>query len=111
MFSYFAQVGALNTFWRGAENFETRASFLWTDVTGMLWAVSQAAPLRRVVVTENLKLYQYRQGDPAAGYASGGCVRVLFCCDERFYITGWFGFYGCVRCIAHRASCVCACMM
>ena len=43
----------------------------WTDVKGMLWAVSQAAPLRRVLVTNNLKLYEYRNGG-AAGYASGG---------------------------------------
>lgn len=68
---YRIDVGALDTFWRGAENFETRAAHLWTDVTGMLWAVSQAAPLRRLVVTENLKLYEYRGGG-AAGYASGG---------------------------------------
>ena len=35
------------------------------------WAVSQASPLRRLLVTENLKLYEYRGGG-AAGYASGG---------------------------------------
>ena len=64
-------IGALQTFWRGAENFETRADHQWTDVKGMLWAVSQAAPLRRLLVTNNLKLYEYRSGG-AAGYASGG---------------------------------------
>ena len=37
----------------------------------MLWAVSQAAPLRRLVVANSLKLYEYRGGG-AAGYASGG---------------------------------------
>ena len=68
---YDIDVGALDTFWRGAENFETRANFLWTDTVGMLWAVSQASPLRRVVVAENLKLFEYRGGG-AAGYASGG---------------------------------------
>ena len=35
------------------------------------WAVSQASPLRRLLVTENLKLYEYRGGG-AAGWASGG---------------------------------------
>ena len=37
----------------------------------MLWAVSQASPLRRLVIKNNLKLYEYRGGG-AAGYASGG---------------------------------------
>ena len=39
---------------------------------GMLWAVSQAAPLRRVHVTNNLDLFQYVPPAPAAGYSSGG---------------------------------------
>jgi hypothetical protein len=68
---YDIDVGALQTFWRSAENFETRADHQWTDFKGMLWAVSQASPLRRIVVTENLKLYEYRGGG-ASGYASGG---------------------------------------
>ena len=38
---------------------------------GMLWAVSQAAPLRRVHVQTSLLLFQYTFGD-AAGFASGG---------------------------------------
>ena len=37
----------------------------------MLWAVSQAAPLRRVVVNGGLSLYEYTSGC-CAGYASGG---------------------------------------
>ena len=64
--------GSLDTFWRSAENF-------WQDVTGdatntsnasnaagLLWAVSQAAPLRRVRVTGDLQLSQ------PPYYASGG---------------------------------------
>merc|ERR550532_2151758 len=57
--------GALSTFWRGAENFETRGD--------MLWAVSQAAPLRRVIVDGDLNLAQYVP-DVGMGYASGGFV-------------------------------------
>ena len=37
----------------------------------MLWAVSQACPLRRLVIKNNLKLFEYKGGG-AAGYASGG---------------------------------------
>ena len=37
----------------------------------MVWAVSQASPLRRTVVDGNLSLFHYT-GGPAAGYASGG---------------------------------------
>ena len=37
----------------------------------MLWAVSQASPLRRVIIEGNLQLYQHNSG-AAAGYASGG---------------------------------------
>ena len=37
----------------------------------MLWAVSQASPLRRLVIKNNLKLFEYKGGG-AAGYASGG---------------------------------------
>jgi hypothetical protein len=48
---------SLDTFWRGAENFCTH---------DLLWAVSQAAPLRRVHVKSNL----YLSDGPA--YASGG---------------------------------------
>lgn len=75
-------VGALNTFWRSAENFQTEPNgqqgWEWTGgVSGFLWAASQASPLRRVHVTganPNLYLYQYvkNSGDQYAGYASGG---------------------------------------
>ena len=68
---YAFSTGALDTFWRSAENFETWADHTWTDQKGMLWAVSQAAPLRRVIVKNNLKLFEYHGGD-AAGYGSGG---------------------------------------
>jgi len=52
--------GSLDTFWRSAENFKSEAS------EGMMWAVSQAAPLRRVHVAGNLSLHD------GAFYASGG---------------------------------------
>jgi hypothetical protein len=55
--------GALDNFWRSAENFANGGN--------MLWAVSQASPLRRVYVKGNLDLYQYNSGC-CAGYASGG---------------------------------------
>jgi hypothetical protein len=38
----------------------------------MLWAVSQAAPLRRVHVDHDLSLYEYLPPWEFAGYASGG---------------------------------------
>jgi len=50
--------GALCTFWRSAENFKTQG--------GMVWAVSQASPLRRVHVTQDLVLTEN------GGCASGG---------------------------------------
>lgn len=52
--------GSLDAFWRSVENFRTEAR------DGMMWAVSQAAPMRRVHVTGNLHLYH-----PGA-WASGG---------------------------------------
>jgi len=55
--------GALANFWRSAENFYTS--------NNMLWAVSQAVPLRRAYIQGNLDLYQYNSGC-CAGYASGG---------------------------------------
>ena len=51
---------SLDTFWRAAENFRTEAS------GGMMWAVSQACPLRRVRVIGDLILHD------AGAYASGG---------------------------------------
>ena len=66
--------GALDTFWRGAENSKTMATFQWAGMAkgGMLWAVSQAAPLRRVHVTNELQIYEYEPPAPAAGFSSGG---------------------------------------
>lgn len=53
-------VGSLDTFWRSAENFSTLPR-----TRKMLWAVSQASPLRRVQVECDLHLFDQ-------GYASGG---------------------------------------
>jgi len=64
--------GALSTFWRSAENFRSQASFKWYVGTGMMWAVSQAAPLRRVEVDNDLLLFEYEPPIPGAGEASGG---------------------------------------
>jgi len=65
--------GALSSFWRSAENFYTKPTRrAWNGKTGMVWAVSQAAPLRRVFVDGDLYLYQYNHGNPSAGYSSGG---------------------------------------
>ena len=63
--------GALDTFWRSAENFKTEADYDWITDKGMLWAVSQAAPLRRVHVTHSLMLTEVVP-NVGAGYASGG---------------------------------------
>ena len=52
--------GALCNFWRSAENVQVNTG------SQMVWAVSQAAPLRRIVVNGNLELFQ------DGGYASGG---------------------------------------
>jgi len=56
--------GALSTFWRGAENFRTTARV-------MLWASSQASPLRSALVDGDLQLSQFVEG-VGMGYASGG---------------------------------------
>ena len=57
------QAGSLDTFWRSGDNFRHEA------LTGFRWAVSQAAPLRRIHAAEDLELF-----DPTArvNYASGG---------------------------------------
>jgi len=67
-------IGSLNTFWRGAENFHTKSDFDWFGNPGMLWAASQAAPVRSVVVDNNMVLYMYRSGEYSADFASGGYV-------------------------------------
>ena len=61
--------GALCNFWRSAEN------VMVTPAAGtpMLWAVSQACPLRRLQVNGDLQLFQYNYGC-SAGYASGGYI-------------------------------------
>lgn len=66
--------GALCTFWRSAENFQTDATYSWNtnENQGMLWAASRAAALRRLVVSNDLDLYQFRKGDEVAGFSSGG---------------------------------------
>src|SRR3989338_3212855 len=65
--------GALDNFWRSAENFYTKPTLRWNGhaETSMLWAVSQASPLRRVYVDGSLDLYQVNPGC-CAGYSSGG---------------------------------------
>lgn len=60
---------ALDTFWRSVENFQTEAN------SGQLWAVSQAAPIRRVHVAKNSdsgsnksgNLYLHDNGARASG--------------------------------------------
>ena len=71
---YDFDVGSLDTFWRGAENFRSNATYQWAGMAkgGMLWSVSQAAPLRRIHVTNELQLYEYEPPYGAAGYSSGG---------------------------------------
>jgi hypothetical protein len=71
--TYEVGTGALNTFWRMAENFESSADFEWSEgSSGMLWAASQAAPLRRVRQKGDLILSHYRDGEDARDFASGG---------------------------------------
>merc|ERR1719410_2536533 len=56
--------GSLVNFWRSAENFQTGGN--------MEWAVSQGAPLRRVVVNGDLRLSTYYSDAGKDGWASGG---------------------------------------
>jgi hypothetical protein len=55
------------------ENVYTKPSLYWNNegTPSMLWAVSQASPLRRLYVDGNLDLWEYNYGC-CAGYASGG---------------------------------------
>lgn len=57
---YYLFGSSLDTFWRSAENFTSNVP------NGMLWAVSQAAPLRRVHANGGLLL------NDKGAYASGG---------------------------------------
>jgi len=73
--SFAVSPGALDTFWRGAANFQTNADYPWNNgLQGMIWAASQATSLRRIIVKNDLTLYEYRQGEGIADYASGGYV-------------------------------------
>jgi hypothetical protein len=64
--------GSLSTFWRSAENFKTQANFKWYVGSGMMWAASQASPVRRVEIDNDLLLFEYEPPIPGAGEASGG---------------------------------------
>jgi len=67
------EIGSLDNFWRGAENFEVNSTYGWFGgYNGTLWALSQGSSLRRVKVNGDLILYDYHYPDPKAGYASGG---------------------------------------
>ena len=50
----------------------SRTTFDWGVGKGMIWAVSQAAPLRRVQVDNDLCLFEYQPPIQPAGEASGG---------------------------------------
>jgi hypothetical protein len=70
--------GALDTFWRSAENFHSTSNYAWAVGTGMSWVVSQAAPLRNVKVDNDLLLFEYlNEYCCDAGYASGGWISGL----------------------------------
>jgi hypothetical protein len=60
--------GALANFWRSAENVKVTPA----AGTPLLWAVSQASPMRRIEVDGDLQVFQYNYPNPGAGYASGG---------------------------------------
>lgn len=76
--NYLYTVGALNTFWRSAENFAMAPTKSYWDngPICMLWAASQACPLRRIHLigqsNGNLCLFQYFPPFAGAGFASGG---------------------------------------
>lgn len=59
--------GALANFWRSAENVK-----VIPQGGPMIWAVSQASPMRRISVEGDLNLFNYNPPWPGAGYASGG---------------------------------------
>lgn len=70
--------GALNTFWRSAENFTTTPTIQdigpgLTAADRMVWATSQACPLRQIVVNGSLWIFQIAGPPSYAGtFASGG---------------------------------------
>jgi hypothetical protein len=124
--NYNQSTGALNTFWRSAENFTMAPTkSYWMDgPICMLWAASQACPLRRIQLTGsngNLSLYQYAPPFPGAGYSSGGYIAnsnisgIIDAGSQQQYFTrntrmgGWingiwnFVFVGCIG--APASSC------
>mmetsp|Transcript_24013 Transcript_24013/g.72021 ORF Transcript_24013/g.72021 Transcript_24013/m.72021 type:complete len:635 (+) Transcript_24013:239-2143(+) len=66
------QAGSLDTFWRAGENFKHDSE------RGFKWAVSQAAPLRRIVAAKDLELFDADVKSEDCNYASGG-----FLADSR----------------------------
>ena len=49
----------------------------WYVGTGFMWAVSQAAPIRRIEIEHDLLLFEYEPPISAAGEASGGyCANI-----------------------------------
>lgn len=78
-----AEIGALNNFWRGIENLsvtpdwtsQTGGYYQGADVHSMVWATSQAAPMRKMFIDGNLGLnigLNPNTGDMA--FASGGFI-------------------------------------
>jgi len=69
-------VGALNSFWRSAENFSTTPALPWSPTTtiGMTWAASQASPLRKLNINGTLFLFQLVTPGFESGYSSGGFI-------------------------------------
>jgi len=61
-------VGALNNFWRGVEN----VNLMNANSTIATWAVSQAAPMRRVQVEGPIEIYGYDAPNTRDSTASGG---------------------------------------
>ena len=71
---------ALNNFWRSLSNLTVNVTKPATCEAAMFWAVSQAAPLRRVQVNGPFSLMDYCSAGPQ--YASGG-----FIADSQFTAT------------------------
>jgi hypothetical protein len=122
--NYLFSVGALNTFWRSAENFAMAPtkSYWNNGPICMLWATSQACPLRRIhLIGENngnLCLFQEYPPSPSAcssaGYSSGGFIAnstiegQIFAGSQQQFLarntsmSGWQGgiwnmvFLGCI---------------
>ena len=68
-----AQCYATTNFWRSVSNLTINVTGLTgCDAGEDVWAVSQAAPLRRVDINGNLTLMDYCDGSP--GWASGGFI-------------------------------------